>query len=29
MLQQSIGIAWKITRHQRHDAILLPASPGS
>jgi hypothetical protein len=22
MLQQSIGIAWKITQHPRHDAIL-------
>ena len=29
MLQQSIGIAWKITQHQRHGAILLAAGPGS
>jgi hypothetical protein len=26
MVQQSIGIAWKITQHQRHGAILLTAS---
>ena len=29
MLQQPIGITWKIIQRQRHGAILLAASPGS